>query len=88
MDVRTIDLSTTFLGMDLPLPFAVCAMGGMPQVSPQGDVEMVRGARSCWLTWPWPARHPCAAPAAMRWTTSTTERRWERRSNLDEVRFG
>src|SRR5258708_29318463 len=44
MDVRTIDLSTTFLGMDLPLPFTVCPMGGMPQLWPQGDVEMARGA--------------------------------------------
>jgi 4-hydroxymandelate oxidase len=44
MDVRTIDLSTTFLGMDLPLPFTVCPMGGMTQVWPQGDVEMARGA--------------------------------------------
>ena len=24
MDVRTLDLSTTFLGMQLPVPFAVC----------------------------------------------------------------
>ena len=44
MDVRSIDLCTTFLGMDLPLPLAVCPMGGMPQVWPQGDVEMARGA--------------------------------------------
>jgi 4-hydroxymandelate oxidase len=44
MDVRTIDLSTTFLGIELPVPFAVCPMGGMPQVWPQGDVEMARGA--------------------------------------------
>jgi 4-hydroxymandelate oxidase len=44
MDVRTIDLNTTFLGMPLPVPFTVCPMGGMPQVWPQGDVEMARGA--------------------------------------------
>ena len=44
MDVRSIDLSTTFLGMDLPLPFTVCPMGGMPLVWPQGDMEMARGA--------------------------------------------
>ena len=44
MDVRTIDLTTSFLGMRLPLPFTVCPMGGMPQVWPQGDVEMARGA--------------------------------------------
>jgi len=44
MDVHAIDLSTTFLGMDLPLPFTVCPMGGMPQVWPQGDLEMARGA--------------------------------------------
>jgi isopentenyl diphosphate isomerase/L-lactate dehydrogenase-like FMN-dependent dehydrogenase len=44
MDVRAIDLTTTFLGMDLPVPFTVCPMGGMPQVWPKGDVEMARGA--------------------------------------------
>jgi isopentenyl diphosphate isomerase/L-lactate dehydrogenase-like FMN-dependent dehydrogenase len=44
MDVRSIDLATTFLGMQLPAPFAVCPMGGMPQVWPRGDVEMARGA--------------------------------------------
>jgi 4-hydroxymandelate oxidase len=44
MDVRAIDLTTTFLGMQLPVPFTVCPMGGMPQVWPQGDVEMARGA--------------------------------------------
>jgi isopentenyl diphosphate isomerase/L-lactate dehydrogenase-like FMN-dependent dehydrogenase len=44
MDVRSIDLSTTFLGMGLPAPFAVCPMGGMPQVWPKGDLEMARGA--------------------------------------------
>ena len=44
MDVRTIDLSTTFLGIELPAPFTVCPMGGMPQVWPKGDVEMARGA--------------------------------------------
>jgi isopentenyl diphosphate isomerase/L-lactate dehydrogenase-like FMN-dependent dehydrogenase len=44
MDVRNIDLTTTFLGMNLPLPFTVCPMGGMPQVWPQGDMEMARGA--------------------------------------------
>jgi isopentenyl diphosphate isomerase/L-lactate dehydrogenase-like FMN-dependent dehydrogenase len=44
MDVLAIDLTTTFLGMQLPVPFTVCPMGGMPQVWPQGDVEMARGA--------------------------------------------
>jgi 4-hydroxymandelate oxidase len=44
IDVRNIDLTTNFLGMDLPVPFTVCPMGGMPQVWPQGDVEMARGA--------------------------------------------
>ena len=44
MDVSAIDLSTSFLGKSLPAPFAVCPMGGMPQVWPQGDVEMARGA--------------------------------------------
>ena len=44
IDVSAIDLSTSFLGMELPVPFTVCPMGGMPQVWPQGDVEMARGA--------------------------------------------
>ena len=44
MDVRDIDLTTEFIGMDLPTPFALCPMGGMPLVWPQGDVEMARGA--------------------------------------------
>ncbi len=44
MDVSAIDLTTTFLGMQLPMPFTVCPMGGMPQLWPQGDVEMARGA--------------------------------------------
>jgi isopentenyl diphosphate isomerase/L-lactate dehydrogenase-like FMN-dependent dehydrogenase len=44
MDVRTIDLATVFLDIELPAPFTVCPMGGMPQVWPKGDVEMARGA--------------------------------------------
>lgn len=44
MDVRNIDLSTKFLDLPLPAPFAVCPMGGMPQLWPRGDVEMARGA--------------------------------------------
>jgi isopentenyl diphosphate isomerase/L-lactate dehydrogenase-like FMN-dependent dehydrogenase len=44
MDVRKIDLSTRFLDIELPAPFTVCPMGGMPQVWPKGDVEMARGA--------------------------------------------
>jgi isopentenyl diphosphate isomerase/L-lactate dehydrogenase-like FMN-dependent dehydrogenase len=44
VDVREIDLSTTFLGMPLPMPVAVAPMGGLVLFHPQGDVEMARGA--------------------------------------------
>ena len=44
IDVRNIDISTTFLGMDLPTPIAIAPMGGLVVFHPQGDVEMVRGA--------------------------------------------
>jgi isopentenyl diphosphate isomerase/L-lactate dehydrogenase-like FMN-dependent dehydrogenase len=44
VDVRHIDLRTTFLGLDLPMPVAVAPMGGLVLFHPQGDVEMVRGA--------------------------------------------
>jgi 4-hydroxymandelate oxidase len=44
VDVRNIDISTTFLGMDLPTPIAIAPMGGLVVFHPQGDVEMVRGA--------------------------------------------
>ena len=44
VDVRQIDLTTTFLGMELPLPVAIAPMGGLVVFHPHGDVEMVRGA--------------------------------------------
>ena len=44
VDVREIDLSTTFLGMPLSMPVAVAPMGGLVLFHPQGDVEMARGA--------------------------------------------
>jgi isopentenyl diphosphate isomerase/L-lactate dehydrogenase-like FMN-dependent dehydrogenase len=44
VDVRHVDLSTTFLGMELPLPVAIAPMGGLVMFHPQGDCEMVRGA--------------------------------------------
>ncbi len=43
-DVRNVDLRTTFLGMELPMPVAVAPMGGLVVFHPQGDCEMVRGA--------------------------------------------
>jgi len=44
VDVREIDLSTTFLGIPLSMPVAVAPMGGLVLFHPQGDVEMARGA--------------------------------------------
>ncbi len=44
VDVREIDLRTTFLGLDLPMPVAVAPMGGLVLFHPEGDCEMVRGA--------------------------------------------
>lgn len=44
VDVRQVDLSTTFLGLELPMPVAVAPMGGLVLFHPQGDCEMVRGA--------------------------------------------
>ena len=43
-DVRHIDISTTFLGLELPTPFAIAPMGGLVLFHPEGDLEMVRGA--------------------------------------------
>ncbi|HEU0167571.1 MAG TPA: alpha-hydroxy acid oxidase [Chloroflexota bacterium] len=43
-DISNIDLSTTFLGMKLPMPITVCPMGGLPAMWPNGNVEMARGA--------------------------------------------
>ncbi len=46
VDVRHIDLSTTFLGLELPSPVAIAPMGGLVLFHPEGDLEMVRGAGS------------------------------------------
>jgi 4-hydroxymandelate oxidase len=46
VDVRHVDLTTTFLGLELPLPIAIAPMGGLVVFHPQGDVEMARGAGS------------------------------------------
>lgn len=44
VDVRHVDLTTSFLGMELPLPIAIAPMGSILLFHPQGDVEMARGA--------------------------------------------
>src|SRR3989304_4104951 len=44
VDVRQVDLSTTFAGMQLPMPVAVAPMGSLGLFHPEGDLEMVRGA--------------------------------------------
>ncbi len=44
VDVREIDLRTTFLGVPLEWPVAVAPMGGLVLFHPEGDVEMARGA--------------------------------------------
>lgn len=44
VDVREIDLSTTFLDLELPAPVAIAPMGGLVLFHPEGDLEMVRGA--------------------------------------------
>lgn len=46
VDVRNVDISTTFLGLDLPTPIAIAPMGGLIVFHPQGDVEMAQGAAS------------------------------------------
>ena len=43
-DVRHVDISTTFLGLELPTPFAIAPMGRLILLHPEGDLEMVRGA--------------------------------------------
>ena len=43
VDVRKIDLSTTFLGKPLTWPVAVAPMGGLILFHPEGDCEMARG---------------------------------------------
>ncbi|MBM3219210.1 MAG: alpha-hydroxy-acid oxidizing protein [Candidatus Rokubacteria bacterium] len=44
VDVRTIDLSTSLLGVPLSWPVAVAPMGGLVLFHPEGDREMGRGA--------------------------------------------
>ncbi len=44
VDVREIDLTTTFLGRPLSMPVMVAPMGGLVLFHPEGDVEMARGA--------------------------------------------
>ncbi len=44
MDVRNIDTTANFLGMELPSPIIVAPMGAMFRFQPDGDVEMARGA--------------------------------------------
>lgn len=44
VDVRHIDLSTTFAGMSLPMPVAVAPIGSLALFHPEGDLEMARGA--------------------------------------------
>jgi isopentenyl diphosphate isomerase/L-lactate dehydrogenase-like FMN-dependent dehydrogenase len=43
VDVREIDLGTTFLGIPLRSPIAVAPMGGLILFHPEGDLEMARG---------------------------------------------
>jgi isopentenyl diphosphate isomerase/L-lactate dehydrogenase-like FMN-dependent dehydrogenase len=44
VDVRHVDLSTRFLGMDLPMPVAIAPIGSLVLFHPDGDLEMARGA--------------------------------------------
>jgi 4-hydroxymandelate oxidase len=44
VDVRDIDLGTTFAGMSLPMPVAVAPIGSLALFHPEGDLEMARGA--------------------------------------------
>jgi isopentenyl diphosphate isomerase/L-lactate dehydrogenase-like FMN-dependent dehydrogenase len=44
VDVREIDLTTTFLGVPLSMPVMIAPMGGLVLFHHQGDVEMARGA--------------------------------------------
>ena len=39
-----MDISTEFLGVHLPSPVAITAMGNMFKLHPEGDLEMTRGA--------------------------------------------
>src|SRR5262245_33294868 len=44
VDVRNIDLTTTFLGVPLSIPVMIAPMGGLVLFHHHGDVEMARGA--------------------------------------------
>ncbi len=44
VDVRHVELSTTFLGIQLPMPVAVAPIGLLALFHPKGDLEMARGA--------------------------------------------
>src|ERR1051325_11268190 len=44
VDVRTVDLTTSLLGVPLTWPVAVAPMGGPVLFHPEGDVEMARVA--------------------------------------------
>ncbi len=44
VDIRHVDLRTTFLGIQLPMPLAVAPMGCLALFHPEGDLEMARGA--------------------------------------------
>jgi isopentenyl diphosphate isomerase/L-lactate dehydrogenase-like FMN-dependent dehydrogenase len=72
VDVRTIDLRTSLLGVPLSWPVAVAPMGGLVLFSPEGDVEMARGAgRGDTLQWlsgatGWPVEEVAKAGSAPR----------------------
>src|SRR5919204_2451400 len=52
VDVRTIDLRTSLLGVPLSWPVSIAPMGGLVLFHPEGDVEMARGAgRGDTLQW-------------------------------------
>ncbi|MGH2365679.1 MAG: alpha-hydroxy acid oxidase [Chloroflexota bacterium] len=44
VDVRQVNLSTSFLGLDLPLPVLVAPMGSLYRFCPEGDLQMAIGA--------------------------------------------
>ena len=43
VDVREVDLSTEFLGIEMPTPVMVAPVGGLFRIHPGGDPEMARG---------------------------------------------
>lgn len=55
VDVREVDLTTPFLGLQLPMPVAIAPMGGLVVFHPQGDCEMVRGVPGRAGPWRWSA---------------------------------